>query len=112
MKQRTAVVATALGLAVLPAGAVQAQVVGQNFTASTVALNFFTGDGVEPPDTMGAVGPNYFVQFINGNYSVFNKSNGNAVLNIADADFWTKAGESRWNAPTRKQVSDQETLEA
>jgi len=43
---------------------------------------------------MGAVGINHFVQFLNGTFSIYNKSDHTEVMNISDADFWTNAGVS------------------
>ncbi len=73
-------------LVVAQAG-VQVQL-GQNFTASTL----FTDSSVVPPDTDGAVGPNHFVEFINGRFAVFDKGTGTNVISITDNDFWTNTG--------------------
>jgi hypothetical protein len=62
--------------------------IGQNFTGSTYGLN---SSGI-PPDANGAVGPSHFVEFINGAFRVYNKSNGASVKSIADTKFWSDAG--------------------
>jgi hypothetical protein len=69
----------------------QAQVVtaiGHNFTASTLSVD---SDAL-PPDSDGAAGPNHFVEFINGRFSVFNKSDGVKVQTMTDLRFWNQAG--------------------
>ena len=62
--------------------------IGHNFTASTFRVD---SDSV-PPDSDGAAGPDHFVEFINGRFSVFNKSNGVKAQTMADLSFWTQAG--------------------
>ena len=52
--------------------------IGQNFTASTL----FRDSGFIPPDTMGAVGNNEFVEMINGRYSAYNKSDGARIQTV------------------------------
>lgn len=42
-----------------------------------------------PPDTMGAVGPNHFVQVINGSVAIFNKNTGNRLSHISLDSFFT-----------------------
>lgn len=44
----------------------------------------------DPPDSMGAVGPNHVVQFINGEFRVWAKSGGVSVT--SDVSFWSAAG--------------------
>ena len=61
---------------------------GQNFTASTL----FVDSSAVPPDSDGAVGPNHFVEFINGRFSVYNKSSGTKLQTMTDSAFWTNAG--------------------
>src|SRR6266853_1605377 len=62
--------------------------IGQNFTASTLGVD---SDSL-PPDAGLAVGTNHVVQFINGRYSVFNKTNANKVQTMTDLTFWANAG--------------------
>src|ERR1700745_1211989 len=69
-------------------GLVPTITIGQNFTGSTFNYNNFNG---VPPDPNGAVGPVHFVEFINGDFTTYNKTNGNSVR-IADTKFWANAG--------------------
>lgn len=48
----------------------------------------FSGVPCIPPDTMGAVGPNHFVQVINGNVSIFQKSDGVRIATEGLASFF------------------------
>src|SRR5436309_16012199 len=61
--------------------------IGANFTGgagATIAL--------EPPDTMGSPGVDHFVQFINGRFSIFNKSTGASISSVSSCVFWGNAG--------------------
>jgi hypothetical protein len=62
--------------------------VGLNFTGNTY------GDisQATPPDPNGAIGPNHFVEFINGAVSVYDRTDGQSVLGLSDVDFWSQAG--------------------
>jgi hypothetical protein len=62
--------------------------VGQSFTASTYGID----SSATPPDTDGAAGPSDFVEFINGRYAVFSKSDGTTRQSITDTEFWNRAG--------------------
>src|SRR6266702_6083056 len=79
---------------VLPLGAVRASAplpsitIGQNFTGSSDTSNPLD----TPPDCNGAVGTRYFVEFVNGFFAVYNKTNGLSVKRIADTKFWANAG--------------------
>ena len=74
---------------------------GIGLTQTHALLGFNYG----PPDTMGAVGNNDFVEFINGGYQVFNKSNGTARTALeTDTAFWENAGISA--AITNSGLSD------
>src|SRR5262249_44205728 len=44
---------------------------------------------LEPPDTMGAVGPGQYVQFNNGSFSVFSKAGGAPLTRVGDQSFWS-----------------------
>jgi hypothetical protein len=48
--------------------------------------------GFIPPDTMGAAGPNQFVELINGQYSVYRNTDGVRVQTSTLNDFWRNAG--------------------
>lgn len=45
-----------------------------------------------PPDTMGGVGDEYVVLFINGVFRVLDKSDGTVVVSQSDRRFWQEAG--------------------
>jgi hypothetical protein len=62
--------------------------IGLNFTASTWGVD---SDAL-PPDANGAIGPAHFVEFINGRYSVFDKTTGLRQQTSTDLDFWINAG--------------------
>lgn len=77
----------ASGIPYLSPAAVDVQI-GLNFTGSTLNLNTLA----TPPDANGTVGPNHFVEFINGRYAVYAKSNGTIEANKTDKGFWSDAG--------------------
>jgi hypothetical protein len=76
---------------------VQVQI-GQNFAGSDNTMSVIT-----PADSDGAIGPEYFVEFINGEFAVYNKTNGANILRISDLDFWANAGVT---IPLSKDISD------
>jgi len=49
--------------------------IGQNFTGSTYGVNTV----YRPADGDGAIGPDYFVELINGRFAVYSKTNGAVV---------------------------------
>lgn len=63
---------------------------GANFTTITRSQTNALAGIIEPPDTMGAAGPNHFVAFNNGSFSVFSK-NGAVVSQVSDTSFWISA---------------------
>ena len=70
---------------------IQAQVVvqiGQNFTASSLGVD----STALPPDANGAAGPSHYVEWINGRFSVYNKTNASRVFTLSDLTFWSRAG--------------------
>ena len=77
-------------LSSLPARADVLAAIGQNFNGTSYGTSN-TNSGAIPPDGNGAVGPNYFVEFINGMFTVYNKTNGQRVLRLTDLDFWANA---------------------
>jgi hypothetical protein len=78
----------AFGLTLAAAASAQVMVqIGQNFTGSDNSQNNIT-----PADGNGAVGPDHFVEFINGAFAVYNKTNGARVLRITDTKFWSNGG--------------------
>src|SRR5579872_3843200 len=62
--------------------------IGQNFRGATLSVDSFS----IPPDSDGAIGPNHFVQLVNGRFSVYDKTTGAKVLTKSDIAFWTSAG--------------------
>lgn len=76
---------------------------GLNFTSATL----FADSNLVPPDPDGAVGPNHFVQFINGRFSVFDKHSGAMTKTMTDLAFWTNAGVA---LPENALVSDPRIL--
>src|SRR2546428_13870209 len=62
--------------------------IGQNFTGTTEDSN----NPIFPPDCNGAIGPQHFVEFINGSFTVYNRTNGLSVKRITDVKFWADAG--------------------
>jgi hypothetical protein len=63
--------------------------VGQNFNGSDNSGNF-----ISPADSDGAIGPEHFVEFINGIFAIYNKTNGANISRIGDDQFWLNAGVS------------------
>ena len=61
-----------------------------------IGMNFGGADifdsGFIPPDTMGAIGPNHFVELINGRYAAFDRTNGLEVQGTSLEQFWVNAG--------------------
>ena len=73
--------------------------IGLNFTAST----YGDTSSALPPDANGAIGPSQFVEFINGEFAVFNKANISSPVRSVDVDFWSAAGV---NVPSDDAVTD------
>jgi hypothetical protein len=80
--------ALGLSLSVLRAQPAVTMSLGQNFTASTYGVN----TQALPADSNGAIGPRHFVEFINGSFAVYNKTNGQKVKRLTDRLFWSNAG--------------------
>ena len=63
--------------------------IGVNITGTTSDIAFnLNGGPKNPPDTMGAVGPDRFVEFLNGVFAVYDKATGALVERVSDQDFW------------------------
>ncbi len=87
-----------------PNGAASANVrhvLGGLGSAPTLGLRFKAADrsdtiddmwpeGIRPPDTMGAVGPNHFVEAINGNVSIFDKATGYRLSSVSLLAFFAE----------------------
>jgi hypothetical protein len=77
----------------LPSPAAPTVTIGQNFIGSTYNNGANSGTvGAIPPDSNGAIGPRHFVEFINGSFAVYNKTNGLNVKRVTDTHFWATAG--------------------
>jgi hypothetical protein len=61
--------------------------IGQNFTGSDN-----TEIGLTPADGNGAIGPKHYVEFINGIFAIYAKTNGLRIRRISDSQFWANAG--------------------
>ena len=46
----------------------------------------------QPPDSNGAVGPAHYVEFLNGVFTVYDKSSHSKLAQITDQEFWRQAG--------------------
>ncbi|MEZ5941629.1 MAG: right-handed parallel beta-helix repeat-containing protein [Planctomycetaceae bacterium] len=64
--------------------------IGLNFLADSFSLF----GSSEPPDTMGAVGPNHIVELLNDAFSIYDKTTGTLLQRTLDETFWTNAGAS------------------
>ncbi len=62
--------------------------IGRNFSGNSDNNNPL----ITPPDCDGVVGPRYFVEFLNGSFYVYNKTNTTVPVRISDATFWSRAG--------------------
>jgi Ca2+-binding RTX toxin-like protein len=68
---------------------------GLNFTGTQFDPN--PAFSLSPPDTMGAVGLNHIVEFINGSYAVYDKVTGTELQRSSLDQFWDDAGAMRQN---------------
>jgi hypothetical protein len=68
-----------------------AQTIIQSFPGVSLSDVDGMGTGGTPPDTMGAAGPNHFVEFINGAFAIYSKTGVQQSL-ISDNTFWENAG--------------------
>ena len=59
-------------------------------TATLIGLNIagVSNNNLAPPDTMGSIGPNHYVQFLNGSFSIYNRSTGANLVSKTDTAFW------------------------
>jgi len=62
-------------------------ILGFNFPGAQIQ-----DSGVHPPDTMGAVGPNHFMEVINGNVSIFLKNTGERIASESLLSFFRDSG--------------------
>jgi len=85
--------ASTLALALVFAGQVAADQrlqIGANFTGSS----FGADSSLVPPDTNGAVGRRHIVEFINGHYAVYRKTDGRRLQSLSLDQFWAGDGAS------------------
>ena len=61
---------------------------GLNFTGSVYGTDSYS----RPADGNGVIGPRHFVEFINGRFSVYSKTNAARVQTMTDLAFWNGAG--------------------
>jgi hypothetical protein len=87
LRSRAIAILTGFLVALRLQAAVQVEI-GQNFAASSLGVD---SDAV-PADTTGAVGPSHFVEFLNGRYAVFDKTNGKMLQSLSSVEFWKAAG--------------------
>lgn len=76
-----------LALPIQNASATIAVQIGQNFTGTTVDQS-----GFEPADANGAIGPNHYVEFVNGRFTIYSKTTGALVQSRTDLNFWKGYG--------------------
>ncbi len=62
--------------------------IGVNFPGSVLGTDVFAN----PADANGTVGPQHFVEFINGRFAIYSKTTGALVTAKTDGDFWVAAG--------------------
>ncbi|OAI49371.1 hypothetical protein AYO44_06470 [Planctomycetaceae bacterium SCGC AG-212-F19] len=90
-----ALLAVLLALVAVPASPAQFKITtpvnfAGNSLADGIALN---GGPFAPPDTEGSVGLQHYVEFTNGTFAIYSKSNGALVgSKISDTTFWTNSG--------------------
>ena len=56
------------------------------------AMNFASNGAGHPPDTVGDVGPNHFVQAVNTSIGIYNKTGGAAISTFTFNSLWSGAG--------------------
>jgi hypothetical protein len=87
--KRNLLVCTVLSLLLTLPSVARALNIELSFTGSSLSTSGFI-----PPDTMGAAGPNHFVELINGQYAVYRNSDGARLQTSTLDDFWRNAGVS------------------
>src|SRR5437870_10414554 len=111
---RKRITAPALVLALCPwlwlesAHAAVVMSIGHNFTGISYGGSN-TNSASLPADCNGAVGPNHFVEFVNGVFAVYNKTNGSQEDFKTDVDFWAAAHvgiDSLWEVSDPRVIYD------
>src|SRR5690606_921717 len=59
---------------------------------SVDGISYATGGTGSPPDTVGAVGPNHYVQMVNGSIQIFNKSGTTLYGPVYSNTIWSGFG--------------------
>ncbi|HEY2082666.1 MAG TPA: hypothetical protein VGI88_07750 [Verrucomicrobiae bacterium] len=77
--------------AVVPAFAALNVTIGQNFLGTAFQTNNQSGI---PPDVNGAIGPQHFVELLNGSFAAYDRTDPTIVFRESDVDFWFNAGVS------------------
>jgi hypothetical protein len=62
--------------------------IGQNF----IGTSYLTNSQATPPDSNGVIGPQHFVEFINGTFAAYDRTDPSNVFRQSDIDFWASAG--------------------
>jgi hypothetical protein len=73
--------------------------IGQNF----IGTSYSTNSQALPPDSDGVIGPQHFVEFINGTFAAYDRTDPSNVFRESDIDFWADAG---INLASDKGISD------
>ena len=78
-------------MVILTCMGLEGQTIIQSFPGVSLSDVDALGTGGTPPDTMGAAGPNHFVEFINGAFAIYSKTGVQQSL-ITDNAFWENGG--------------------
>src|SRR5438552_3427451 len=57
-----------------------------------------------PPDTMGAVGPNHFVESINGSFAIYAKTGGPPLSHVSLSSFFDPPGPHPYSGTTDPRI--------
>ena len=76
---------------VLSAAPAPSVTIGHNFAGISYGTST-TNSSALPPDSNGEIGPNDYVEFVNGIFAVYSKTNGHRRSLKTDLDFWAAAG--------------------
>src|SRR5438105_2903638 len=90
VRRRYSAAVALAALATSRAAMAQSFFIGRNVTGATLGVD----SGFIPPDTMGTVGVDFYVELVNGRYSVYRKSDGVKVQTSSLNSFFTTAGAS------------------
>ncbi len=63
-----------------------------NPTVSFNGMDYNTNGAGHPPDTVGDVGPNHFIQAVNTSIGIYNKTGGPAITTFTFNSLWSGAG--------------------